>query len=158
MNGTETASAPWQHHKQVGDTAFKNGKYPVAAASYTKAIDGLNEDRTAKPAVADSIKIHSNRSLACLKMGDFNEALKDAKVAGESTFPLCPLTNALTCQASILKNWNSKLCYLITDVSVVGLEPTWQKGWFRLASALEGLGILPEAQIALETGLPLEPK
>lgn len=82
MSAAETPPEPWQHHKQVGDAAFKNGRFPVAAASYTKAIIGLNEDESIKPAVADRIKIYANRSLACLKMGDFNEALKDAKVAG----------------------------------------------------------------------------
>lgn len=43
-------------------------------------------------------------------------------------------------------------------LSAVGLDPLRQKGWFRLASALEGLGMLLEAQTAVETGLPLEPR
>ncbi len=44
-----------------------------------------------------------------------------------------------------------------SDLGVsVGLDPRWQKGWYRLASALEGLGMLPEAEIALDTGLPLD--
>lgn len=86
MNANETSLAPWEEHKQVGDTAFKNGKFPLAAASYTKAIIELSEGKTTKPAVADKIKIYANRSLACLKMGDFKEALKDAKVAGGLLF------------------------------------------------------------------------
>ena len=40
-------------------------------------------------------------------------------------------------------------------VTAVGLDPRWQKGWYRLASALEGLGLHSEAITALETGAPL---
>ena len=84
MSAKDTASAAWQHHKQAGDTAFKEGKYPAAAVSYTNAITDINESKATKTADVDRINIYSNRSLACLKMGDFNEALKDAKVAGNS--------------------------------------------------------------------------
>ena len=74
--------AIWQQHKQAADLAFKHNKYPEAAASYTKVIIALNDDREQRPAVADRAKVYANRSLACYKMADFKEALKDAQVAG----------------------------------------------------------------------------
>ena len=43
------------------------------------------------------------------------------------------------------------------DDDAVGLDPHWQKGWFRLASALEGLGLLGEAETALDIAIPLDP-
>lgn len=86
----------WQQHKQAADLAFKHNNYPEAAANYTKVIIALNEDRDQRPAVADRVKVYANRSLACYKMADFKEALKDAQIAGESSdclvkFPFSPL-------------------------------------------------------------------
>ncbi|KAL0034072.1 hypothetical protein WJX79_007204 [Trebouxia sp. C0005] len=119
MSAADADTALWQQHKQAADLAFKNGNYPEAASNYTRVIIALNDDRSSRPAVSDRVKVYANRSLACLKMADFKEALKDAQIA-------------------------------------VGLDPRWQKGWYRLASALEGLGMLPEAEIAVDTGLPLD--
>ena len=79
----EAITTPWLGHKEAGDAAFKTGKFPAAATSYTKAIIALNENKASKPAIMERIKIYANRSLACLKMGDYHEALKDAKIAGE---------------------------------------------------------------------------
>lgn len=76
------ATEIWQQHKQTADLAFKNGNYPEAASNYTKVIIALNEDRSSRPAVSDRVKVYANRSLACLKMADFKESLKDAQIAG----------------------------------------------------------------------------
>lgn len=81
MDGTGLLS--WQEHKQAADADFKTGRFPAAANSYTKAIIALNENKSTKPAVMERIKLYANRSLACLKMGDYHEALKDAKIAGK---------------------------------------------------------------------------
>ena len=48
--------------------------------------------------------------------------------------------------------------FSIDGAVTVGLDPHWQKGWFRLASALEGLGLLAEAETALDIAMPLEPR
>lgn len=82
MSADDAATAIWQQHKQAADLAFKHGNYPEAASNYTKVIIALNEDRSSKPAVSDKVKVYANRSLACLKMADFKEALKDAQIAG----------------------------------------------------------------------------
>ena len=74
----------WQQYNQTADLAFKNGNYPEAASNYTKVIIALNEDRSSRPAVSDRVKVYANRSLACLKMADFKESLKDAQIAGAS--------------------------------------------------------------------------
>ncbi|KAA6419503.1 MAG: hypothetical protein FRX49_10601 [Trebouxia sp. A1-2] len=80
-------------------------------------------------------------------MADFKEALKDAQIAG--VFEFAP---AQTCLFLVNISVN-----VTSDLGVsVGLDPRWQKGWYRLASALEGLGMLPEAEIAVDTGLPLD--
>lgn len=84
MSAVDVPTAVWQHHKGMADLAFKHGNYPEAAASYTKVIIALNDDKSTRPAVADRVKVYANRSLACLKMADFKEALKDAQVAGAS--------------------------------------------------------------------------
>ena len=81
MNGL--GQMAWQEHKQAADADFKTGRFPAAATSYTKAIIALNENKSTKPAVMERIKLYANRSLACLKMGDYPEALKDAKTAGK---------------------------------------------------------------------------
>ena len=75
-------TAIWQQHKEAADVAFKHNNYPEAAASYTKVIIALNDEKEYRPAVADRVKVYANRSLACYKMADFKEALKDAQVAG----------------------------------------------------------------------------
>ena len=64
--------------------------YPDAAANYTKVIIALNDHKSTRPAIADRVKVYANRSLACYKMADFKEALKDAQVAG--TRPECGVT------------------------------------------------------------------
>ncbi len=147
MSAADAATAIWQQHKQAADLAFKHGNYPEAASNYTKVIIALNDDRSSRPAVSDRVKVYANRSLACLKMADFKEALKDAQIAG-----MCPFAPARTCPPLVDIPVNET-----SDLGVsVGLDPRWQKGWYRLASALEGLGMLPEAEIALDTGLPLD--
>lgn len=147
MSAADAATAIWQQHKQAADLAFKNGNYPEAASNYTKVIIALNDDRSSRPAVSDRVKVYANRSLACLKMADFKEALKDAQIAGMCSFAPAPTSPSLV-DISVKVS---------SDLGVsVGLDPRWQKGWYRLASALEGLGMLPEAEIALDTGLPLD--
>ena len=84
MSAADAPAAVWQHHKGMADLAFKHGNYPEAAANYTKVIIALNDDKSTRPAVADRVKVYANRSLACLKMADFKEALKDAQIAGAS--------------------------------------------------------------------------
>lgn len=83
MSSADEPVAVWQHHKQAADLAFKHGKFPDAATKYTKVISALNDDKSTRPAIADRVKVYANRSLACHKMGDFKEALKDAQVAGK---------------------------------------------------------------------------
>lgn len=86
MSAADGPTTPiWQQHKQAADLAFKHNKYPEAAASYSKVIIALNEDRDQRPAVADRVKVYANRSLASYKMADFKEALKDAQIAGTSS-------------------------------------------------------------------------
>ena len=84
MSAADDSVPSWQQHKGAADLAFKHGNYPEAAANYTKVIIALNDDMSTRPAVADRVKVYANRSLACLKMADFKEALKDAQVAGTS--------------------------------------------------------------------------
>lgn len=82
MSSADEPKPVWQHHKQAADLAFKHGNFPEAAANYTKVIIALNDDKSTRPAIADRVKVYANRSLACYKMADFKEALKDAQVAG----------------------------------------------------------------------------
>ena len=37
-------------------------------------------------------------------------------------------------------------------VTAVGLDPSWQTGWYRLARALDGLSLHSEAVTAVEMG------
>ena len=82
MNMDDEPTAVWQQHKQAADLAFKHDNFPEAAANYTKVIIDLNDHKSERPAIADRVKAFANRSLACLKMADYKEALKDAQVAG----------------------------------------------------------------------------
>ena len=82
MSAADEDKAIWQKHKQAADQAFKTGNYSEAARNYSKVIIALNDDRSSRPAVSDRVKVYANRSLACLKMADYKEALKDAQIAG----------------------------------------------------------------------------
>ena len=96
MSAADANLAIWQQHKQAADLAFKHGNYPEAAANYSKVIIALNEDSTSKAAVSDRVKVFANRSLACLKMADFKEALKDAQIAGKLRGVLVTVLLSLT--------------------------------------------------------------
>ena len=87
MSAADAGKAIWQEHKQAADLAFKNGNYPEAARNYSNVIIALNDDRSSRPAVTDRVKVYANRSLACLKMADYKEALKDAQIAGRYLHP-----------------------------------------------------------------------
>lgn len=55
--------------KEEGNALFKSDKFPEAVAAYTEAIKRLPTEHTA----------YSNRAAAFLKLGAYNDALKDAE-------------------------------------------------------------------------------
>ncbi len=71
--------------KTKADEAFRSGDFEAAATVYTEALEFLQNLKGSNDASvqADSLKVHSNRSLTYQKLQKWTEALEDAKAAVE---------------------------------------------------------------------------
>ena len=98
-----------EDYKLKGSAAFKQGNFEEAIKFYTEAIN-----------VEPTHVLYSNRSASYSSLGNFTNALEDAKKCTE-------------------------------------LNPTWAKGYNRLATAYEGLGQIKEAMEAYQKVTEIDP-
>jgi tetratricopeptide (TPR) repeat protein len=71
-----TDDAPWEEHKEKGNTAFRTGRFTEAVDSYTQSLSALLTSNT--PSLA---KLLCNRAVALLQAGKTSQALMDATCA-----------------------------------------------------------------------------
>lgn len=87
--------------KELGNEAIKNQKYELAVLHYTHAIKLDPRNYT----------LHSNRSFAFLKMGQYYHSLQDAK----ETINLNPNWAKVTLHSQFVAHNNKRICRVIFE-------------------------------------------